>query len=107
MQALAFKEEQKEKLSKQITTTYLNDFNERMNQMKHELKRPNDFLPREKFLDETKYAMIICNQYYNEDFTGMESLPHVADDFKNSKNLAMMMGILPENIKALEDASYQ
>ena len=78
---------------------------ERMNQIQKELHDPKNFQPAELFLDFTKFALIICNQFYDQ--TTMKDLAAVEDDFRNAKHTTKMMGILPENTFTLKDVSQK
>ena len=51
--------------------------------------------------------MIICNRSYDKRYNTHGSLPAVLDDFKNAMQTVKMMGILPENIYKIKDASYE
>ena len=70
------------------------------------MQNPKDFLPNEKFCQWTKYAIIICNQFYNEEYITLGNLPSVKDDLKNAKHTAKMMGIIPQNTFEIKDASF-
>ena len=77
-----------------------------MDRMREELQNPKNFQPKEKFDKWTKFALIICNQFYDKKFISLGNLPAVADDFKNAKKTVQMMGILPENIIELKDVTH-
>ena len=51
--------------------------------------------------------MIICNRSYDKKYVTHDDLPAVLDDFKNAMQTVKMMGILPENIFKIKDASYE
>ena len=77
-----------------------------MDRIRGELQNPREFLPKEKFLSRDKFAIIVCNQYYSKEHTTMDDLNRVKDDYKNIMQLVHMMGILPENIHVLRDATH-
>ena len=55
-----------------------------MNKIKNELNNPKEFQSQENFLRSAKYAIIVCNQFYDKKFTTMDNLPAVVDDCKNA-----------------------
>ena len=62
--------------------------------------------PKELFDKWTKYAIVICNQFYDKKYVALGNLPAVVDDFKNAKHTVKLMGILPENTFEMKDVSY-
>ena len=74
--------------------------------MKNELQNPQKFMPLENFCDLTKFAVILCNEDYDETYTTMPSLPAVKDDLKVARQTVKMMGVLPENTKEMYNATY-
>ena len=71
-----------------------------------ELQNPHNYQPHEKFDKWTKYAWIICNQFYDRDYITHGDLPAVSDDFKKAKHICKMMGIPIGNTFEMNDASY-
>ena len=63
--------------------------------MKDQFENPSKYQPKELFDELTKYALLVCNQYYNKDYTTLGNIPTVENDFKNAKKKVKMMGILP------------
>ena len=49
------------------------------------LKNPKIHLPKEKFVQWTKYAVIICNHIYDSKYTTMGNLPDVLKDMNTAK----------------------
>ena len=74
--------------------------------MKNELQNPQNFMPLENFCDLTKFAVILCNEDYDETYTTMPSLPAVKDDLKVARQTVKMMGVLPENTKEMYNATW-
>ena len=68
-----------------------------MNKIKQELQDLQNFQPDEKFCFFTKFALIVGNQDYDEEYITLGSLPAVADDIKVAKNTVSMMNIPVEN----------
>ena len=85
MREKAMKEEQEGQQKEQVLLDYMQPHSQRMNQMKNELQNPSNFLPQELFCKLTKYALIICNQFYNKNYIALGNLPAVVDDFKNAR----------------------
>ena len=77
-----------------------------MNQIRKELQNPEKYQPEEKFLRYTKYALIVCNQYYNKKYVTLGDLDAVVDDYKNAKHTAKLMGIPLENIIEIKNARF-
>ena len=74
--------------------------------MRAELQNPKNFQPNEKFDKWTKYALIMCNQFYDKRYIALGDLPAVVDDFKNAKQTTQIMGIPPENTIEMKDVAY-
>ena len=102
----AIKEELESKQKEQVLIDYMEPHSQRMNQMKNELQNPQNFMPLEKFCDLTKFAVLLCNEDYDQMYTTMDSLPAVKDDLKVARQTVKMMGILPENTKEMYNAQY-
>ena len=62
-------------MKEQAILEFLEPQSQRMNEIKKQLKNPQDFMPNEMFKKETKYAIIHCNQYYDEKYTTQANLP--------------------------------
>ena len=74
--------------------------------MRIELKNPKKFLPDEKFTQLTKFALIVCNEFYDKKYTTLDDLPDVIEDFKSAKHTCKMMGIHPDNTFEFKDVSH-
>ena len=81
-------------------------YDQRMNQMKSELQNPQNFQPNELFLRSTKFALIICNEFYDKRYITLGDLPAVVDDLRNAKHTVKLMGILPENTFVMKNVSH-
>ena len=77
-----------------------------MNQIRKELQNPEKYQPEEKFLKQTKYALILCNQYYDEKYVTLGDLDAVVDDYKNAKHTAKLMGIPLENTIEIKNGRH-
>ena len=75
--------------------------------MKSELQNPQNFQPNELFLQKTKFALIIGNQFYDEGYIRYGDLPAVVDDLRNAKHTVKMMGILSENTFVMKNVSHE
>ena len=79
------KEEKEGQQKEQLLLNFMQPHSQRMNQMREELQNPKNFQPNEKFDKWTKFALIICNQFYDKKYIALGDLPAVVDDFKNAK----------------------
>jgi hypothetical protein len=57
-------------------------------------------------LRSTKFALIICNQFYDKKYITLGDLPAVVDDLRNAKHTVKMMGILPDNTFVMKNVSH-
>ena len=80
---------------------------EKMDKFENEMSDPQKHLPKQKFREKTKFSFIMCNEKYDPDYVTHKDLPEVVNDYMNTKQTVNAMGIPPENVVSLRDASYE